>query len=271
MFLIRLKLNTIALINKNWAGRVGFQTFCNPFKQPLKDYQLAFLKSAEQFTVPSENNIIQVYKWGRGSKKVLLLHGWASHSFRWKAYIEALQQLEYEVYAFDAPGHGLSTGKYLNLILYSKAMQDVLANIGNIDVAICHSFGGATMSYLLHHHKETAIEKVVIMGSPGEANEFFHFYKAKLGLSEKAMQAIIHHFGKVFQKPPSYFSASTFALTIKKPLLIVHDVDDDEALYSGAVALHNNWAGSILKTTTGLGHQLKSKELMQEVIAFCKG
>ena len=39
------------------------------------------------------------------------------------------------------------------------------------------------------------------------------------------------------------------------PMLVVHDEGDDEAPYSGGLAIAHAWPASRLFTTTGLGHR----------------
>ncbi len=261
-------LNALAVISPEYAGKVGFNVFCNPFRAKLKPYQLSFLDTAEKFTIDVDHYKVQCYTWGNGSKKILFVHGWASHSFRWKHYIAYFKEKDYTVYAFDARGHGLSEGKYLNLIINAGYIKAVVDNIGGVDAAICHSFGGFSIAYLLKHFPETKIAKTVIMGAPGEAKHFFSFYQDKLKLSNKTTRAIIDRFKKKLNNIPEYFSSPAFAKEIKIPCLIIHDKNDEEAPVETAIALHKNWSGSSLILTNGLGHHLKAKELIIDVEKF---
>jgi pimeloyl-ACP methyl ester carboxylesterase len=265
---IRICLNGLSVIAPNAAGKLGFRIFCTPFAAGLKDYQLKFLDTAEKFTLEIEGKKAQCYKWGNGSKKILFVHGWASHTFRWKSYIEYFTKNDYTVYAFDARAHGLSEGKTLNLIINANYIKVVVAHIGQIDAAVCHSFGGFSMAYLLHHYPNTNIGKTIIMAAPGEAMEFFTFYKEKLGLTNKTTQIIIERFKKNINQTPEYFSTPAFAKTIKKPCLIIHDKNDNEAPLKTALSLHKNWQGSQMIVTEGLGHHLKSNDLIVQVENF---
>ena len=261
-------INGLAKVAPVLAGKIGFNIFCTPFSAKIKPYQLAFLDTAEKFSITIDGNKVQCYKWGKGSKKVLFIHGWASFTFRWKKYIEYFSKGDYTIYAYDAKAHGLSGGKTVNLVINANYIKEVVNYIGEIDAAICHSFGGFTLSYLLKHLPDTKIKKAVIMGAPGEAIQFFEFYKQKLNLTEKATKIIIDRFVKNLNKTPQYFSSPAFAKEIKIPCLIVHDKNDEEAPLETAMALHKNWQGSKIIVTEGLGHHLKSDELMMEVEQF---
>lgn len=261
-------LNILCAISKKHGGKKGFYIFCNPFKVPLKSHQQKFLQDAVYKKIDFENSFLQTYKWGNGSKHILLVHGWASHSFRWKAYVDYLITQDFTVYAFDAPGHGLSGGKYLNLIKYSQAIETVLNNFEKVDKIIGHSFGCFSTIYLMFNNKNININKLAIMATPGEADDFFSFYKQTLQLSNNAMKAIISTFQQRLGHAPSYFSIPSFAKDNKASCLIVHDEYDEETPYKNAVALHQAFAGSKLLTTQKLGHGLKSDAIMKEVVHF---
>jgi esterase/lipase len=260
--------NSLAIINPKAAAKKGFALFCNPMSKPLKPYQVAFLETGKSDILHYEDLKIQTYKWGDGSKKVLLVHGWASNTFRWKTYIEYLVVNDFTVYAFDAPAHGLSSGKMLHIILYSKIINLFLENHKGIDNIISHSIGGFAVVYWLHLHKENNIKKVVTMGAPGEAKDFFDFYQTTLSLSDRTTKILTDEFIKLVEYEPSFFSAPQFAKEIKAQALIVHDKTDKDAHYENSVRLNKSWVKSELKLTEGLGHSLKNNELMEEVVRF---
>jgi hypothetical protein len=65
-----------------------------------------------------------------------------------------------------------------------------------------------------------------------------------------------------------YFSARKFASTINVPGLVIHDEHDEETSVQHSINICNNWKKSRLQITKGLGHNLKSKELIEEVRGF---
>jgi pimeloyl-ACP methyl ester carboxylesterase len=265
---IGLYFNSLAIINPTLAAKKGFNLFCNPMGQALKPYQITFLETGKDSVLLHENTKIQTYKWGNGSKKVLLIHGWASHSFRWKATIEHLIENDFTVHAFDAPAHGLSTGKILHLILYSKIIDLFLKEHKEVEHIISHSIGGFATIYWLFQNQQNAIKKVVLMGAPGEAEDFFNFYKKTLGLTDKTLNILTAEFIRLLGHEPSYFSASAFAKQVYAQGLIIHDKEDKDTSYENSIKLHNNWKNSKLLLTQGLGHSLKSKGLLEDMVEF---
>jgi esterase/lipase len=267
---IGLYLNTAAYIAPSYTARFGFDLFCHPFSKKLKPHQQSYLESAKHVQLDYQGSKIQTYKWGSGSKNILLIHGWASHSYRWKSYIERLIKEDYTVYAMDAPGHGLSEGKYLTLIIYCELISKFKSEIGDVDALIGHSIGGYAVLYFLHLNPEFNSTKAVIMGAPGEVADFFEFYQKSLGLNKKAMRLISQEFLTRIGKEPKDFSSLLLAKNVVNPCLIIHDKEDRDTDYNYSLKLHNAWVNSSLKLTEGLGHGLKSKELEMGVLDFIK-
>ena len=263
-----LYLNTLSHLIPKKAGTIGFNLFCRPFRSKLQKHHHVFLSSGKRFTLPHRHDTIQTYMWGHGPKKVLFLHGWQSHTFRWKNYIEALNKDQFTVYAFDAPGHGLSTGKFLHVPLYSEVVKSFIEHIGKVDSIVSHSIGGFTAIYTFHQHPHLAPEKLIVMAPPGEASDFFNFYTNTLSLNPKSVQLITDQFTETVGKPPSYFSAKEFAKSLQATGLLIHDEDDDETSVQNSKDIHQSWKNSSLRITKGTGHNLRSKDLVKEVVEF---
>jgi pimeloyl-ACP methyl ester carboxylesterase len=258
-------LNALAFVAPSYAGKRGYEIFCTPMAPKVKPHHRKFLETSDQFEFRSEDIMLNAYRWGRGEKKVLFLHGWQSHTYRWKKYIQALSGEEYTLFAFDAPAHGLSGGKMANIPLYSEAIQSFLQQVGEIDVAVTHSMGSFSMLHALHENTDIRLGKMIAMGSPGEANDFITFYKAFTGISDRTFDFILAYFQKTLNRTPDYFSAPRFAAAVSVPGIIIHDRGDEEAPYHHAQRIHEAWKNSKLITTEGMGHNFKSKEAVRMV------
>lgn len=261
-------LNTLSYVAPGSVGEIGFNIFCTPIAPPVKPHHKAYLETAALFNFESDGIALQGYRWGNGEKKLVFLHGWQSHTYRWKKYIQAFSHEEYSIYAFDAPAHGLSGGKYANIPLYSNAISAFFEKIGNADAVVSHSMGSISSLHALFHHNHLDLGRLVLMGSPGEANDFITFYQQFTGLSDRTFRFILDHFVKTIGQTPDYFSAPKFATSVKIPGLIIHDEGDDEAPYHHAVRIHKAWPQSRLITTQGYGHNLRVPEVVEMVKGF---
>lgn len=260
-------LNTLAHIAPTKTAHMGFELFLRPIRVPIKEKQKAFFNTAEQETFYHKGIKIQTYRWGNGEKKILLLHGWQSHTYRWKLYIEELSK-NYTVYSIDAPGHGLSGGNQLSVPLYSEVIEAQMKRIGSIDAMITHSLGGFSTFYTFYRNPQLTANKIIALASPGEAAEFFNFFTKTLWLSRKSTRLITERFIELYQKTPAFFSAPDFASALNIPGLIIHDEGDDETPFYHAERIHKAWKNSKLIKTTGFGHNLRSMDVIKQVVQF---
>ncbi len=261
-------LNILSHIAPRVAAHQGLNLFCRPFRTPLSRYHNEFLDKADSFSLKHNGVHIQGYRWGNGDKKIIFIHGWQSHSFRWKAFIESLSKSDYTLYAIDAPGHGRSGGSFLTVPLYSEVIKQLLSSLGEVHAIVGHSIGSFAAMHAFHLHPNLRVNKLILMAPPGEANDFLFFFKQTLKLSNRCVELISKRFEKTFQKPISYFSTSRLALNINTPGIIIHDKEDLETPYHYAVSINKHWKESQLITTQGLGHNLKSPDVVQHIVSF---
>jgi pimeloyl-ACP methyl ester carboxylesterase len=264
-------LNSLAILSPRKAGEQGVTIFCYPIRPSMKSYHKSFLESSENFDFILQGVRLQAYRWGNGPRKVLFLHGWQSHSFRWKKYIESLSKEEFTVYAFDAPGHGFSNGSFLSVPFYSEAIKQFVARIGAIDTVIAHSMGGFAIVYALYKIPLLPVNRLVLMASPGEASDFIKVYGERLSLTDRTVNCTLNRFEEIFGQAIEYFSVSKFAESLMLPGIIIHDQKDEEAPYEYARQINKAWKHSHLITTNGLGHNLKSQDVMKTVLDFVNG
>ncbi len=266
---IGLYFNTLAIVAPKYAAKKGFELFCWPRRIKMKPHQLEFLNQAdEQFKIDYAGKKVQAYRWGNGSKKVLLLHGWQSHSYWWRYVINRLSKEEFTIFSLDAPGHGLSEGDFLNLPHYSGLIEQFIIEQKSIHAILTHSFGGFASVYTLHRLPHLQVTKMVVMAAPGEVEFFFLYYQRLLRLSKRTIRLINRYFENFIGHPPSYFKMKEFSKSLTLQGLIIHDTEDKEAPYQTAIDMNAVWKNSSIITTSGLGHNLKSKELVEQVALF---
>jgi hypothetical protein len=264
-------LNLLALVAPTSAADRAFALFCRPFRAKINPKQQTFFASAKSSIIDANGYPVKIHTWGNGPKNILFLHGWQSHSYRWKAYIDSLPKEEFTITAIDAPGHGLSAGNFLTVPVYSHVIQETIYQLGNVDAVVSHSLGSFTLLYTIHKFPLLPVNKLVVMGTPGEAKDFVEVFRTTLGVSDKVIRLIENKFVELYDVTPEYFSLSRFAPALTQKGLIVHDREDLEAPFHHASALHRVWNKSHLVATDRLGHNLKSPEIVRMVSAYLQG
>jgi len=261
-------INTLAIFSPRAAAKKSFKVFSTPIAPKIKEHQQAFLSQSEKFKIDFEGKKIQGYKWGVGEKKLFFFHGWQSHAFRWKSYVETLSHKDYTLYAFDGPAHGNSDGKTFTIPMYQRLIIQILDEIGQPYGVIGHSMGGFSSEYAFYERQDLSPQKMVVMGAPVLVNDFVVAFQKMLGLSNRVMTSMLSYFIEVLGHQPDFYNAKEFAKTQKAEGLIIHDVDDDTVPVADARVVAENWPNSTYWETKGFGHRLRDAEVVKRVIEF---
>ncbi len=263
-----LFLNSTAYLFPKTNGEHSFKLLCRVSPPPLKETTRAFFDTGEQVLIPTSHHNVVLHFWGTGPKKILFMHGWQSNSKQWQPYVEQLNLEEYTLYALDAPGHGASKGKHLNVELYREAISNSVSHIGEVDCAICHSLGCLSTSYAYLHNNLIKINSYVIMGSPSGMDAIFTYFENMLSLSEKAIKNLHAKIRTIAKIPLEEITMSHFFLKINKPTLVIHEKSDSitpiapikKAIGANPEVKHY--------FTEGQDHMLKEQETIDIVIQF---
>src|SRR5690606_36010549 len=191
-----LWLEALARVAPPYAAKQGFQLFCRPWRPPLTTKQRAFLTSATAQDLLHEGYRVKTYRWGHGPRKILLLHGWQSHTYRWKAYIDAFPEDEYTLISLDAPGHGLSSGSFLSVPLYSSLVSRLVAENGPFLGVVGHSLGGFSLLYTVYREPDLPFDRMVLLAPPGEASDFIDVFRQTLRLSNHTINLVLDYFAR---------------------------------------------------------------------------
>lgn len=261
-------LNTLARVAPAKASSQALNLFCYPVRPRLKARHKTFLDGSEKFRFSHGKTDIQGYRWGRGKMKILFLHGWQSNTFRWRPYVQRLMGQDTTLYAFDAPGHGLSEGSFLSVPLYSDVIQRFIEKHGTMDAVVAHSIGSFSILHAMYENTSLPVERLVLLAPPGEAADFVTHFSKQLNLTSHTTDLAVREFERVFGVPVSYYSTARFATRISSPGLIIHDQQDDQTPIHYARALHSVWKSSQLIETSGLGHNLRSTEVAETVCDY---
>lgn len=264
--LIGAILNKFAFINQSKASDWALDLFSRPLKGRLK-HPHPTLEMASKKIFFTKNNKIATYLWKGTGETILLAHGWHSNSGRWKNTITRLIKQDYNVLALDAPAHGASGSKIFNAILYAQFVEVVCKEF-NPSILIGHSVGGMAISYFLKNNSNYKADKLVFLGVPAGFPGIFKNYSDFMGYNEKVRVGMESVIQKRFGVPSSHFNTAIFVKEITGECLLIHDKFDSVIPYSDAQEIHSAFKNSHLFTTQGLGHGLKSKQVIDKIMDF---
>ncbi|ULQ57562.1 alpha/beta hydrolase [Flavihumibacter rivuli] len=224
---LRAKLNFTAVFSKRKAAEMAFEIFSTPFRKSKKKVPPIFDKADRNF-VQVQGNRVVVYRWNLGGiRRVIVCHGFESSARNFDRYIVPLIKKGYEVIAVDAPAHGASEGRQINLPMYVQTLSEVYNHFGPIQSFMGHSFGGLAIAHFLeniHHDDSYRIALIAPATESVTAMEtLFDLLQLDEGVKEEFEKLIEEKAGV----PLSHFSIPRALNNIHAKVLWVHDEDDD--------------------------------------------
>ena len=260
-------LNVTAPLFPKFNREQAFKLLCKVKTVPISEEGYAFFNTAETSYFTIENGSIAVHKWGNGPKKILFLHGWMSHSKRWQPYIDLLNTSQYTIYSLDAPAHGLSKGKAMNIEMYRKATENLVQKVNGVDYLVCHSLGSLVGAYTFLANKSIPIDNYVIMGAPSGMDAIFGFFEDTLQLSQRTMNNLKIKVDTVLKVPSDAITMKRFFNSIEKPVFVIHEKTDTITPVS-AIQSATKETSKNIKTwfTNGQDHNLTKDETVETII-----
>ena len=268
---IRAKFKLLSTISKRLAAEKVFRLFCTPQYRNRKKLPRIF-EQAEIVRFRFLNYLIQGYRWNASSeKKVLILHGFESSVINFDRYVKPLVTKGYCVLAFDAPAHGRSSGRDVNVIIYRDFIDKINKEFGPVRNFIAHSLGGLALSIAIERWEHDESYRIVFIAPAVETdtavNSFFKFLKMD--------NRVRKEFDKIIEEKsgydPSWYSIARAAEHIKAKVLFFQDRDDDMTPLSDVERIikanHSNFKFVL---TEGLGHRriYRDNKVSKAVIDF---
>lgn len=250
------------------SAKVTYQVWTATKHIQRRAVEQACLQKAKRSVLDIENEEVAVYCWGEGPW-VLLLHGWNGRATQFYALIEKLLAHNYGVIAFDAPGHGDSTGDHASLNQIVRVVKKLNAHYEEFEALIAHSFGAFVA---VNSMKAGLRSKALIMiSSPADYELLLKSFVENFGLNAKAEKAFLGFLKKrshlnSFEEISIHHLASAF----NQPCLIVHCENDRQVPVSESYKIANAWVGAELYITQGCGHLriLRSEDVSDKCISF---
>lgn len=268
--LIRARLHLVGVVRPAYAGKMAFRLFCTPFRKAKKKRPDVFGK-AEQVGFHFQNYVVKGFVWnGAAEKKVLIAHGFESTSYNFDRYVMPLVKAGYGVVAFDAPAHGTSSGKRVNVLQYAAFLEAAAQRYGPIHGILAHSFAGQATALWLEKGT-SSVERIVWIAPATEVTaavkSFVDFLQLSLAITKYFYAEIERAGGKEI----AWYSVSRAVKNISAPILWIHDEDDAVTPFADVIPVMETKQSNIrFMVTKGWGHRqiYRENKVKKAVIAF---
>lgn len=272
---LRTKFKTLSKLAPATAGRMAFDLFCTPYPKYKKRKAPAIFNHARNLTVVmKDKSKIKGFEWQSNSpngQTVLIAHGYASFAYKFEHYITPLLKMGYRVLAFDAPGHGQSEGKHINVVVYQEAIEQIMQQCGPVNHFIGHSLGALTLSMIAEQIDRPNERKFVLIAPATKTTTTFDNFFKMMHFNQVTKDAFINQVLSLTAHKVEYFASDRALANYKGPLLWVHDQEDLVCPYKDLEEFQKNAPNNVeFLITNGLGHNkvYKTAEVMDQIMAF---
>jgi pimeloyl-ACP methyl ester carboxylesterase len=267
--LLRFSIHSLDRVAPQLAGRWVYRLWFSTHRFPEPGREAAWREQAEQFSLRCNGKPLAVYRWGQGSKTVLLIHGWNGRGTQLGAFAAPLVAAGFQVIAFDGPGHGHSAGRSSSIFRFIDAIQTIERETGPFCGVVTHSFGALVIARALRNSLVT--QRVVCLSPPARFSFLVDSFVEALQIPPRTRKAFIARGEKVFGRDIwQRLSADLNAADLAVPAMVIHDEHDKEVPLQQGELLAEAWPGAQLVRTRGLGHRriLRDPGVIQRVVEF---
>jgi pimeloyl-ACP methyl ester carboxylesterase len=268
------QLKTIAVVSPRRAAEKAFRLFCTPYAGKPQRKAPAVFHKAKKINFPLDGNRIAGYHWlpeHPNGKKILIAHGFSSNAAKFEKYVNPLLLAGFEVLAFDAPGHGHSSGYILNAYIYRNMLLHVETLYGPVYGIMGHSLGGLAAALTMEMLPDNNGRKLVLVAPATETETAVQNFFRMIRADEKLQLAFRQYISELTEHPATYFSVSRVVAAVQTPVLWVHDRRDTICPFADvAPVMAGDHSHIRFHITEGLGHSRIYKEnaVCQEIVAF---
>lgn len=252
------------------ASRFAAKLFLTPFryKLPEREKEMDENSIQQKVLVPDMNREIITYEYGKGERKVLLVHGWSGRGTQLAKIAEALNKEGYKCFSFDAPAHGKLEGKMSMMPFFIESIHYMDELYGPFDVVIGHSLGG--MSSLRAIRNGLDVKKLIIIGTANNISEITRHFAQNMKMNNEVARKMKNYLDKKFNEDMDVLSGGESAKHVSTPTLVIHDEEDVDVKVNSAYEIHSELENSELMITKGLGHRriLGNKEVINKITTF---
>jgi pimeloyl-ACP methyl ester carboxylesterase len=254
------------------AGWLAFMMFMKPPRRKVDPADAPIIALATRTIRRCGRDRFTVWRWEHPGPTVVLLHGWGSHAARFADFVAPLRAAGFAVIGIDAPAHGTSPGRFSDLPRFRDSLAEVLRAHEPIHAVIGHSLGGGAVLTVLAETAEHHPKRICLFGVPSDMDYILESFAMMLGLKPPALENLRARFSAKFGRPASAVSVTAAAPSVRIPVLVVHDEDDNVAPIAQGAALAGAIPGAILWRTRGFGHSgaLRDPATIQRVIDFLR-
>jgi pimeloyl-ACP methyl ester carboxylesterase len=266
----------LGLVSPRLSGRPASILWFTPWRLPQSEGSRArerdWLRGAKPFKVAGLRGFVA----GDGPV-ILLVHGWGGWASRLGAFVRPLVETGHQVVGMDLPAHGLSSGRRTDPFEMADALLKVAGSVGPVHALISHSFGGLVSLLAMEQglKPRAALFLAPALRADHIRARFAELFRLRPRVMEALVRVLDRHFGsEVWEELDARRIAYRLASRgPDAPVLIAHDPDDRDALFSDALEMSQILPGARILKVAGAGHHhiLLEERVVTAAVEFVSG
>lgn len=268
----RARFRTLGSVSPRIAAEAAFQLFCTPYSGKPKREMPPVFQQGTPVSLTFQQLTIRGFEWlpqGMPATHTLLIcHGFDSFSYRFEDYVTRFLQLGYRVLAFDAPGHGISDGKKLNIVEYKQIILDIIHRFGPVNGILSHSIGALAVALAAEELQQPDL-KLTLIAPASELSRAVHQFNHIFQLSPATHAAFVTRLEAAGGHPVQWFSVNRIVQHLQQPVMWLHDTEDKICPFADTADTRLKHLPHVtFVQTTGWGHsQIYREQSVQQQIA----
>lgn len=213
---------------------------------------------------------LATWTFGEGPP-VLLVHGWGGHAGRLTRFVDPLLAAGFSVIAFDAPGHGRSSGYRSSLPDFVTAIDFLARECGPLAGVAGHSMGAAATALAMR--RGLALPRAVFLAPPADPEEYARRFSHYFGIPPEICDRMKRRLQGRYATTWNDLRVDIPVPDSASEILVVHDRGDARVPWRDGSAVAAAWPHATLLTTRGLGHHkiLRDAAVMSAAANFLRG
>lgn len=248
----------------------AFTYLVSPMQFKVRPYEKTILDKAQKSRMSFNDFDIQLYQWGNGNKKILLVHGWEGHAGNFAAIIDRLLQEDYTVLSFDGPSHGASSHGKTSSFEFIDLVVTLIRDHQPTQL-ISHSFGSVASIIALGKNPDLNIERYIGITVPNKFRERLEEIAKYLGLPYIVVSRLITKIEAEHNIKVDEINVEDYARksSVEKALLL-HDTNDRVLPVEKSREVASKWPAARIIEVTETGHYkiLTAEKVLNKVMDF---
>jgi omega-6 fatty acid desaturase (delta-12 desaturase) len=213
---------------------------------------------------------LTAYRWGKGDRTILLVHGWEANIGAMITLIRPLLLADYSVIALDGPGHGNSPQQATHMVDFGDAVMQTIAQHGPIYGIVANSYGAAATALMLNREPQIHVDKLFLVSPMNHIQQHIDIFEKLLGFPSYMQTDLLDAIQRRLPLPLEQCDVVAAMKHLTIPTMIVHDEHDFIIPFATSKAIAAACRNSILKKTQRLGHRrvLRSELVQQWMLEF---